>query len=137
MEQQGFNVVNIVLAESSFKRVDMFEIKEEREDATIRTTYEHNGESLNCVVEVTHKLYSGEMAIMESKIIMIGIFGVVNTPQEAIKTFGAINAPAIIYPYIREHLSSVTSKAGIKTILLAPYNFIEHAKKFSKESLES
>lgn len=129
MEQQGFNVINIVLAESNFRRVDTFDIgKEENENATIKTSYEHSGEMLNCAVEVDYKLYSGTVLIMEAKITMVGIFKIINVPQPNIDSFANINAPAIIYPYIREHLSSITSKSGIRTIILTPYNFIEHAK---------
>ncbi|MEZ4776401.1 MAG: protein-export chaperone SecB [Bacteroidia bacterium] len=42
--------------------------------------------------------------------------------------FKYINGPAIIYPYIREHISAVTGKAGIGPIFLAPFNFVQHYK---------
>jgi len=40
-----------------------------------------------------------------------------------------VNAPAIIYPFVREHVASVTAKAGIEAILIPPFNFVEHYQK--------
>lgn len=34
------------------------------------------------------------------------------------------NAPALMFPYIREHISAITQKAGVKPILLQPLNFV-------------
>jgi preprotein translocase subunit SecB len=40
--------------------------------------------------------------------------------------FGHVNAAAIIYPYIREHLSNLSAKAGLGLIFLPPVNFAKN-----------
>jgi preprotein translocase subunit SecB len=42
--------------------------------------------------------------------------------------FTSINAPALIFPYIREHITAITQKAGIKPIIIQPINFVALAK---------
>jgi len=32
------------------------------------------------------------------------------------------HAPALMFPYIREHIAMVTQKAGVKPVLLPPVN---------------
>jgi len=44
------------------------------------------------------------------------------------KNFGNVNGAAIIYPYIREHLTSLSVKAGVGIILLPPANFAAYNK---------
>ncbi|NCD10471.1 MAG: preprotein translocase, partial [Negativicutes bacterium] len=41
---------------------------------------------------------------------------------------GNVNGAAIIYPYIREHLTSLSVKAGVGIILLPPANFAAYNK---------
>jgi preprotein translocase subunit SecB len=43
--------------------------------------------------------------------------------------FVAVNAPAILYPYLREHLATLSLKAGLSVIVLEPMNFAALAKK--------
>lgn len=54
---------------------------------------------------------------------MIGIFSI-NPGEEnyPLEQFGQENAAALIFPYIRETIASVTSKAGIPALLLPPLN---------------
>lgn len=46
-----------------------------------------------------------------------------------IDDFVAVNAPAILYPYLREHLANLSLKAGLSAIILEPMNFAALAKK--------
>ena len=40
----------------------------------------------------------------------------------------ASHSPALMFPYIREHISAVTQKAGVKPVLLAPVNVLAMLK---------
>jgi preprotein translocase subunit SecB len=42
--------------------------------------------------------------------------------------FAVVNAPAILFPYMREHIASLSAKAGLNTIILEPVNFVAMAK---------
>lgn len=54
------------------------------------------------------------------KVELIGVFFVddSNFPIEYIDNWAEENAPLILYPYLREHVFSLTSKAGFSGILL-------------------
>lgn len=45
-------------------------------------------------------------------------------PALSEESFKKINAPAIIFPFVREHVSSIGLKAGLGNILLPPVNFV-------------
>ncbi len=40
-----------------------------------------------------------------------------------LKEFSKKDAPAVLFPYVREYISSLTAKSGISPILLPPINF--------------
>lgn len=64
---------------------------------------------------------------------MLGVFEFGENLSLPLESFANINAPAIIFPYIREHLSNVSMKAGIQPILLPPINFVQLAKDKQKK----
>ncbi len=65
-----------------------------------------------------------------------GLFELHGEKSEFFRSFCYINAPALIYPYIRETVFSLTGKAGIQPINLPPFNFVAFGKNtMEKESL--
>lgn len=54
---------------------------------------------------------------------MAGLFEKVGNPGLDEESFKRINAPAIIYPFIREHITSNSIKAGCGALLLPTVNF--------------
>jgi preprotein translocase subunit SecB len=69
--------------------------------------------------------------LIEINVIYSGTFNKSNTSADdnALENFININAPAIIFPFVREEIAAITSKAGIGTVLLQPVNFVELSKK--------
>ena len=65
---------------------------------------------------------------------MIGEFRLIGeTPLATnLENFGRINGAAIIFPYIREHISSLSIKAGIPPIVLPIVNFLNSANQKQK-----
>ena len=51
--------------------------------------------------------------------IMIGRFERVGQPEPAFQTFAMLNAPALLFPYVREAFSSLTSR-GLRGALVLP-----------------
>lgn len=49
-----------------------------------------------------------------------------------LKDFGYVNGATIIFPYIREHLTALSSKAGLGLIILPPINFTKIKEMESK-----
>ena len=55
---------------------------------------------------------------------IVGFFKYSNEDNEAIiKNYFYINAPAILFPYIRAYISSLTALSGFETITLPTINF--------------
>jgi preprotein translocase subunit SecB len=44
---------------------------------------------------------------------------------ESIDSFVNVNAPAIIFPFIREEIASLTGKSSLGALLIQPVNFIQ------------
>lgn len=56
---------------------------------------------------------------------MLGTFTIEgNPPHSTVSYFGNINAPAIIYPFVREVIANLTVKANTTPVLLPAMNFV-------------
>jgi len=55
-----------------------------------------------------------------------------------LKEYSNINAPAAIFPYIREAIASTTTKAGIPPVLIPPMNLnlLKKSSNIENESLQ-
>lgn len=63
----------------------------------------------------------------------VGIFSIVNDKENMeIEAYVKNNAPALMFPYIREHISTITQKSGIRPILLPPINILALIKQSEK-----
>ena len=129
-KQDTYKLLKIMLIESNFKRepkID-FNNKAKKSDVNIEIQNSREDDKIIVIETVTFKSYTSDKIDVQAKIKMVGIFEACDTPPVSIKQFVEINAPAIIFPFIREHLSTVSLKAGITPILLPPVNFVELAK---------
>jgi preprotein translocase subunit SecB len=52
-----------------------------------------------------------------------GVFQIRNVPQQDIGPILGIACPNVLFPYARETVSAVTSRAGFPAVVLAPMNF--------------
>ena len=125
--EAGYKIENLLLMECIFNRVPNVTFGDDNVKNIIDI-------DVNCTVQ-EDKVFVRETLIFESKnnevievsakIIMLGVFEKVGevplTPEE----FGNVNGAAILFPYIREHLSNLTLKAGLGNIFLPPANFVK------------
>ena len=124
--QGYYNVQNVILIESEFKRIaDIV-----AEVAIIpEIIISHETQSIldqskfGVALTLEYRGKQNEMIICNSKIKMLGIFEKINEPALNEDAFKKINAPAIIYPFVREHLYNLCLKAGIANVLLPTVNF--------------
>ena len=86
------------------------------------------GDNINdseILVDVRIKLTSQEFKGFILDVVMVGTFvkeGELPFPMEE---FYEINAPAIIYPYIRQHIRALSLDAGLKQAIILPtINFV-------------
>lgn len=54
-----------------------------------------------------------------------GKFIIDTSEKDQIERLSTINCPAIIFPYIREHLADLTRKSGLKPFHIDPINFVQ------------
>ena len=125
--ESGFRIINILILQSNFNRE--VEINFHK---TIENKLEINvdGKKIegtnNYAVEILAALkgINSEKIEYTFEVKIVGFFEKSGSPSISDDQFVKINAPAIIFPFIREHISSLALKGGIGTILLPPLNFI-------------
>lgn len=127
-----YKLLNIFLIESYFKRENFIHFEDDDFQSKVDFEIEDNTEENNLNIILTLHFNAGKTDNKEitSTIKMLGIFELTGESTSIISSedFAKINGPAIIFPFIREHLANVTMKAGLNPILLPPINFVKLAK---------
>ncbi len=72
-------------------------------------------------VTVTAKLAEKVMFLVE--VAQAGIFQLRNLPTDNIEPILGVACPNIVFPYLRETVSDLITRAGFPPVLLAPINF--------------
>lgn len=70
---------------------------------------------------VTSKIGEKVMFLVEIK--QAGLFRIANLPSGDMEAILAVMCPNILFPYLRETVSSLTVRAGFPPVLLNPINF--------------
>lgn len=131
MESSSYKLLNIILVESQFKREPEINYDSEDFKSDIKINIENQKKENKLFITLTIDFKAGISTIEQifSKIKMLGIFEYSNSDIVSVDDFAQINGPAIIFPFIREHLATLSLKAGINPILLPPINFVKLSKK--------
>lgn len=132
-----YKIANVLMVESYFQReieIDLNNsgIKHEVEvDVHVGVPEEKLVQSL---VSVDYALKINDESVVRSRVSFIGAFECsITLDKVALEKFGHINGAAIIFPYVREQLSSLILKSGINSFLLPPYNFVERYNRLEKK----
>lgn len=72
-------------------------------------------------VTITAKLQEKSVFLVE--VAQAGIFQLRNVPQENIEQLLGVACPNILFPYVRETISDVVTRAGFPPVILNPMNF--------------
>ncbi len=82
------------------------------------------GEGLyQVVLTVTVTAKAGEKTMFLVEAAQAGIFQIRNVPESDLEPLLATACPNILFPYARETVSDVISRAGFPPVYLAPVNF--------------
>ena len=123
-KQPGISFEGIILAKEKFWR-DYTVPEEAVSDISISVKY--NNEENNWATEFLFslRLVYQEKDVLTLECVFVGFFSIIEGEENMdIERFVKNNSPALMFPYIREHVSTITQKAGIKPVLLAPVNVI-------------
>jgi preprotein translocase subunit SecB len=75
------------------------------------------------VVTVTVTARAGEKTIFLAEVAQAGIFTARAIPQDDLEPLLAIGCPTILYPYAREAISDLVTRAGFPAVVLQPISF--------------
>lgn len=127
-------VRNILLVENSFKRApnvsaDGLNVHNDLKINAQHTVY-NEGKAIQVTLDLnyTSRFKETNEVELEAFIRYVGIFETATQFPVDTEVFGKINGPAIIFPYIREHFTCLSSKAGINQMIIPTVNFAENAK---------
>lgn len=123
--KSGFVINGLLLLESNFKRVSNVRFGEAvQTDMHVNTEVQTEDNSVMVLetVKISQKYEKMEQVSIMVK--MAGIFERVGESElEDLEQFGKVNGAAIVFPYIREHITNLSLKAGLPSIIIPPINF--------------
>ena len=129
-----FLLHSVELVESVFKKNELTDAQLKGSsdhppvnNAQITTFFKQDGAYLWVYItaQVNTALQSTEL--LNAKVTMKGLFEQKGDTLLNVDTFGQVNGPAILFPFVREQLASLTMKANIPPILLSPINFVKRS----------
>ena len=74
-------------------------------------------------VTVTVTARAGEKTVFLAEVAQAGIFSVRGVPAQELDPLLGIGCPTILYPYAREAISDLVTRAGFPAVVLAPVSF--------------
>ncbi|MFA6400464.1 MAG: protein-export chaperone SecB [Salinivirgaceae bacterium] len=123
--ESGFRINNLLLLESNFKRISNVTFNNPDKKQVINVDVEVNINENNIFVTelVTLKDMLAEVEEVSYSVKMVGVFEKFGDSKLDMEEFGRVNGAAIIFPYIREHITNLSAKAGLGLLILPPFNF--------------
>lgn len=126
--QPVFAIEKIYLKDLSVEVPNAPEVFLEREVPTVDVNIGSNSRSVQeglfevvVTVTLTAKIKDKTMFLVEAA--QAGVFQIRNVPQQDIEPLLGIACPNTLFPYVRETISAVTSRAGFTQVVLAPMTF--------------
>ncbi|MFK7799798.1 MAG: protein-export chaperone SecB [Aureispira sp.] len=131
MNDYTISLNSIILTKSILERPSTkINLSVENIDINVKSRYEEiENNRLNIYLTIHLALKNSDTFLISAE--MLGVFQYKGNLPFTIEDFSTINASAIIFPFLREHIASLTSKAGLNTLLLPPLNFVAMANKNS------
>jgi preprotein translocase subunit SecB len=100
----------------------------ERDAPTVDVQLHHNSTGVEegvyqtvLTVTVTAKVNDKTLFLVEAA--QAGIFVIRNVPAQELEAVLGIACPNILFPYVREVISDVVTRAGFPPVVLSPVNF--------------
>jgi len=125
--ESGFRINNLILLESKFKRINNVQFEDANLDLNIDTEVSVNNNIISVAETVSVKKTHNNTEQFSFLVKMVGIFECIGESQlKDYEKFGKINGAAIIFPYIREHITNLSMKAELGPIILPPVNFTKN-----------
>jgi preprotein translocase subunit SecB len=124
--KQSYKLHNIALVESNFRRESFIDFNKLQTVTQVGISTP-TPTIFNCliVVSLDFKATVADEVQAQAFIKMVGEFKIPENPVLPVDEFLKTNAPAIIFPFLREHLASLTLKAGMQPFFVETINFTQ------------
>ena len=126
--QPTFAIEKIYLRDLSVEVPNAPEAFLEREAPNIQVNIRSNTRTVQdgmyevvLIVTISAKVNEKTMFLVEAA--QAGVFQIRNVPQQDMGPVLGIACPNTLFPYVRETISTVVSRAGFPPVVLAPMNF--------------
>ena len=123
-----FSIEKVYVKDLSLEIPNAPQVFLEREAPQVDIQLHHNSSNVEegvyqttLTVTVTAKVKDKTLFLVEAA--QAGIFVARNIPAAELEPVLAIACPNILFPYVRETISDVITRAGFPPVLLAPVNF--------------
>ncbi len=126
--QPTFAIEKIYLKDLSVEVPNAPEVFLEREAPTVDVNVGSSARAVQeglfevvLTVTITAKIKDKTLFLVEAA--QGGVFQIRNVPQQDVGPLLGIACPNTLFPYVRETISAVTSRAGFTPVVLAPMTF--------------
>ncbi len=123
-----FSIEKVYVKDLSLEIPNAPQVFLEREAPSVDIQLHHNSTNVDegvyqtvLTVTVTAKAQDKTLFLVEAA--QAGIFVARNIPPQELDAVLGIACPNILFPYVREVISVVVSRAGFPPVILAPVNF--------------
>ena len=126
--QPSFQIEKIYVKDLSLELPNAPQIFLQSENPQLEIQVRNEGQKFSdplyeVVVTVTVTAKVGEKTLFLAEAAQAGIFSLRDIPEPDIAPLLGIACPNILYPYVREAISDMVTRAGFPPVLLAPVSF--------------
>lgn len=127
-QQPDFSIEKVYLRDLSLEIPNAPEAFLQREAPAINIDLHTEGSLIDndlfeVIVTITVTATVSEKTLFLIEAAQAGIFHISNLPKEQIEIVLGVTCPNILFPYLREAVSSTVTRAGFPPVVLNPINF--------------
>ncbi len=126
--QPGFGIEKLYVKDASIEVPNAPQIFTERTAPQVNVEIGNSASRLDegifeVAIKVTVTSKIGDKTAFLVEVTQAGIFAIRNVPDENLEMIVGVTCPNILFPYAREAVSDMVTRAGFAPVLLNPINF--------------
>lgn len=126
--QPGFGIEKLYIKDASIEVPNAPQVFTERTAPQVNVELANAAQKLDegifeVAVKVTVTANITDKTAFLIEVTQAGIFAIRNVPDENLEIILAVTCPNILFPYAREAVSDMVTRAGFAPVLLNPINF--------------
>ncbi|OQW70592.1 MAG: protein-export chaperone SecB [Methylotenera sp.] len=126
--QPGFSIEKLYVKDASLEIPNAPQIFTDRTQPQVNIELGNAAQKLDegifeSAIKVTVTAKIGDKVAFLVEVTQAGIFAIRNIPEENIEMILGVTCPNILFPYAREVVSDLVTRAGFAPVLLNPINF--------------